>query len=393
MNLECWIAWRYLMTKRKEKFLGLISVIAVLGVVVGVAALIVVTAVMSGFSQDLRDKIIGNFSHLSISADLGIEQPQVIIDQLESIPQIQGVSPFIDGQALVRQDEKIFGIKIRGIDPQSIAQVTRLEDYLIYGDILGLDSQGVIVGKELAKFLGLQLGGTVTLQVSPRKMHNLIVGGIFSSGMYEYDTELIFLHLDKVKEMLGVSGATGIAVKLDNIDRAAIIKEKIKKLLGYSYRVRTWMESNANFFAALKLEKVTMFIILSLIVLVAAFNIVSTLIVIVVQKTKDIGILKALGMSRKRIRKIFTYQGLVIGFIGITLGVALGGLLCFLLKRYQFVKLPADIYYLDHLPVSLSFWPDVVLIIVAALAITVLSTIYPALRAGRLNPVEALRYE
>ena len=393
MNLECWIAWRYLITKRKEKFLGLISIIAILGVVVGVAALMVVTAVMSGFSQDLRDKIIGNFSHLSISADLGIEQPQVVIKKLESMPQIQGASPFIDGQALVRQDKKVFGIKIRGIDPQGIAQVSRLRDYLIYGDILRLDSQGVIVGKELARFLGLQLGETVTLQVSPRKMHKLVVRGIFSSGMYEYDTELIFLHLDKVKEMLRVSRVTGIAVKLDNIDRAPIIKEKIENLLGYPYRVRTWMESNANFFAALKLEKVTMFIILSLIVLVAALNIVSTLIVMVVQKTKDIGIFKAIGMPRKQIRKIFTYEGLAIGFIGITLGVALGWLLCFLLKRYQFVKLPADIYYLDHLPVSLSFWPDVALIIVAALAITVLSTIYPALRAGRLNPVEALRYE
>ena len=393
MNLECWIAWRYLITKRKEKFLGLISIIAILGVVVGVAALMVVTAVMSGFSQDLRDKIIGNFSHLSISADLGIEQPQVVIKKLESMPQIQGASPFIDGQALVRQDKKVFGIKIRGIDPQGIAQVSRLRDYLIYGDILRLDSQGVIVGKELARFLGLQLGETVTLQVSPRKMHKLVVRGIFSSGMYEYDTELIFLHLDRVKEMLRSSRVTGIAVKLDNIDRAPTIKEKIENLLGYPYRVRTWMESNANFFAALKLEKVTMFIILSLIVLVAALNIVSTLIVMVVQKTKDIGIFKAIGMPRKQIRKIFTYEGLAIGFIGITLGVALGWLLCFLLKRYQFVKLPADIYYLDHLPVSLSFWPDVALIIVAALAITVLSTIYPALRAGRLNPVEALRYE
>jgi lipoprotein-releasing system permease protein len=153
------------------------------------------------------------------------------------------------------------------------------------------------------------------------------------------------------------------------------------------------MELNANFFAALKLEKITMFIILCLVVLVASFNIVSTLIVMVVQKTKDIGILKAIGMSRKRIRSIFTYEGLAIGLIGTILGVAVGWLLCFLLKRYQFIKLPADIYYLDHLPVSLSFWPDVALIISAALLITVLSTIYPALRAGRLNPVEALRYE
>jgi lipoprotein-releasing system permease protein len=393
MGLEYWIAWRYLVTKRKEKVLGLIGIIAILGVVVGVAALMVVTAVMSGFSQDLRDKIIGNFSHLTISAESGIQDPQAVISQLKTIPEIQGVSPFIDGQALVRQDERVFGVKIKGIEPQSIAQVSKINDYLIYGDLSQLDSQGVIVGRELAGFLGLDLNSGLSLQVSPRKIHNLTVQGIFSSGMYEYDTELVFLHIDRVKEMLGLSNATGIAVRLDNLDKATAVKEKIQNLLGYSYYIRTWMEANQNFFAALKLEKITMFIILSLVVLVAAFNIISTLIVMVVQKTKDIGVLKAIGMSRKRIRRIFTYEGLAIGLIGIMLGIAAGGVLCFLLKRYQFIKLPADIYYLDHLPVSLTFWPDVALIIAAALVITVFSTIYPALRAGRLKPVEALRYE
>jgi len=393
MNLECWIAWRYLITKRKEKFLSLISIIAVLGVVVGVASLMVVIAVMSGFSQDLRDKIIGNFSHLTISADSGIENPRVIINQLKSIPEIKGISPFIDGQALIRQDEKIFGVKIRGVDPKTISEVNKIKDYLIYGDPSQLDSEGVIVGKELARFLGLGLGESLSLQASPQKIHDLKVLGIFSSGMYEYDTELIFLHLDKVKEMLGLNNVTGIAIKLNNLDQAPAVKGKIQNLLGYSYGIRTWMELNATFFAALRLEKITMFIILSLVVLVAAFNIVSTLIVMVVQKTKDIGILKAIGMSRKQIRRIFTFEGLAIGFIGTVLGVTIGWLLCFLLKRYQFVKLPADIYYLDHLPVSLSFWPDAALIIAAALVITVLSTVYPALRAGRLKPVEALRYE
>jgi lipoprotein-releasing system permease protein len=393
MSLECWIAWRYLVTKRKEKFLGLISIIAILGVVVGVAALIVVTAVMSGFSRDLHDKIIGNFSHITLSANSGIENPQAIIEQLKSIPEIQGSSPFIDGQALARGRERILGVKIRGIEPETIGEVAKLKDYLIAGDLAQLDSEGLIVGKELARLIGLDLGGTLSLQVSPRKIHNLKVLGIFSSGMYEYDTELIFLHLDKVKEMLGVSNVSGIAIKLENLERAPAVKERIQNLLGYTYRVKTWMELNANFFAALKLEKVTMFIILSLIVLVAAFNIISTLIVMVVEKTKDIGILKAIGMSRRRIRRIFTYEGLAIGFVGIGMGIAVGWFLCLLLKRYQFVKLPADIYYLDHLPVSLSFWPDVALIITAALVITVLSTIYPALRAGRLNPVEALRYE
>ncbi|MFH1678943.1 MAG: ABC transporter permease [Candidatus Omnitrophota bacterium] len=393
MSIEYWIAWRYLVTKRKEKFLGLISVIAILGVVVGVAALMVVTAVMSGFTQDLRDKIIGNSSHLIISDDSGIENSQLIISQIKSLPHVEGVSPFVAGQALIRQGDKILGVKIRGIDPGTVAQVGKIDSYLVSGELAQLDYEGVIIGKELAMSLGLDVGGGLSLQMSARKIHRLTVKGIFSSGMYEYDTELIFLHVDKVKEMFGLSNITGIAIKLDKIELVPVIKDKIQRLIGYSYIIRSWMELNANFFAALKLEKITMFIILCLIILVAAFNIISTLIVLVVEKTKDIGILKAIGMSRRRIQGIFIFEGLAIGFIGTGLGVGVGWLLCFLLKRYKFVKLPADIYYLDHLPVSLSFWPDVGLIVVAAVLITVLSTIYPAMRAGRLKPVDALRYE
>ncbi|MBU0548894.1 MAG: ABC transporter permease [Candidatus Omnitrophica bacterium] len=316
----------------------MISIIAISGVVVGVAALIVVTAVMSGFSQDLRNKIIGNFAHITISAEGGIENPWAVINQLWPIEEIQGASPFVEGQALVRQEKRIFGVKTRGIDPRTVSQVSNIDDYLILGDLKQLDSEGVIVGKELARFLGLGLGSKLSLQVDPRKVHNFTVKGIFSSGMYEYDTELVFLHLNKAKEMLGLSNISGIAVKLNNLDEAVRVKEKIRNLLGYSYFIRTWTELNANFFAALKLEKVAMFVILCLIVLVAAFNIISTLIVMVVQKTKDIGILKALGMSKKRIRVIFTYEGLVIGFIGTGLGIAFGWLLCALLEKYQFIK-------------------------------------------------------
>lgn len=394
MSLEHWIAWRYIVTRRKERFLGLISVIAILGVVVGVAALIVVTAVMSGFSRDLREKIIGSYSHITIIAEGGIENSAAVLAQLESIEKIEGLSLFVPGQALVRDDKRILGVKTRGIDPQTASEVGKINEYLIYGEVAQLDREGVIIGSELAKFLGLGVGSTLSLQTHPRKIHKLKVRDLFSSGMYEYDTEWVFLHLDKAKELLDLSNATGIAVKLSDYNKAPEVKQEIHRLLGYyPYHILTWMEANKNFFAALQLEKITMFIILCLIVLVAAFNIISTLIVMVVQKTKDIGILKAIGMPRARIRRLFTYEGLIIGFIGITLGVGLGWLLCFLLKKYQFIELPADIYFLDHLPVFLVFWPDVALIIAAALVITVLSTIYPALRAGALKPVDALRYE
>ncbi|MDD5237226.1 MAG: FtsX-like permease family protein [Candidatus Omnitrophica bacterium] len=194
--------------------------------------------------------------------------------------------------------------------------------------------------------------------------------------------------------MLGTADVAGeMAVKLDNLYLADSVRSQLQKTLGYDYLVKTWMQKNPNFFAALKLEKLTMFIILTLIILVASFNIISTLIVMVTDKIKDIGILKAVGMPADRVRKIFTLEGLLIGSLGVVLGAGIGVTACLLLKKYQFIKLPSDIYYIDHLPVSLEWWPDIALIVLAALVITLVSTIYPAYKASRLNTVEALRYE
>jgi lipoprotein-releasing system permease protein len=212
--------------------------------------------------------------------------------------------------------------------------------------------------------------------------------------MYDYDMNLVFTHLKTAQEILGLNNeVSAVAVKLDNLYLADKVRQELAVILGFDYSFKTWMESNQNFFAALKLEKFTMFIILTLIILVASFNIISTLIVMVIEKTKDIGILKAIGMNSHTIRKIFTYEGLLIGTLGILLGASGGIGLCGLLKKYQFIKLPQDIYYIDKLPVSIELWPDIVLIILASLAITLISTIYPANKAARLSPVEALRYE
>jgi lipoprotein-releasing system permease protein len=212
--------------------------------------------------------------------------------------------------------------------------------------------------------------------------------------MYDYDLNLVFVNIKTAQEIFALGpGYTAVAVKLGNNYLAPAVKKELQEILGPGYLLKTWMEQNANFFAALKLEKLTMFIILTLIILVASFNIISTMVVMVVEKTKDIGILKALGMRYGDIRKIFTLLGMIVGSVGIILGALGGCALCVLLKRYQFIKLPSDIYYIDRLPVAIEFWPDIALIVGSAMFIVLIATLYPAAKAASLKPVEALRYE
>lgn len=396
MKTELYISWRYLLTKRKEKFISLISIISILGVAIGVMALIIVIAVMTGFDQDLRDKIVGNYSHITLSSYKGITDLEFsnVVKKILPNPHIKGISPYVQGQILVKEGNKFLALNLKGIDPKTETQVTKIKQYLLAGDINNLENDGIIIGRELAFYLGLRLNSPLILYSPLGKQYNLKVAGIFSSGMYDYDMNLSFTHLKTAQEILGLPNqVSAVAVKLDNLYLADEVRNELSRILGVDYILKTWMEANANFFAALKLEKLTMFIILTLIILVASFNIVSTLIVMVTEKTKDIGILKALGMPASRIRKIFTYEGLIIGGLGIFFGAIGGILLCALLKRYQFIKLPSDIYYIDRLPVSIELWPDIILIITAAMAIVLISTIYPANKASQMNPVEALRYE
>ncbi len=395
MKLELFISWRYLATKRKEKFISLISLISILGVAIGVMALIVVIAVMTGFDRDLRDKIVGNYSHVTVSAYNGIEADKYpeLAKAIRSNPHVRGVSPYLQGQVLLKEQNRYFAAGLKGIDPALESGVTSIKRYIIRGKLDDLGDDGVIIGKELAAYLGLGVGSDLLVYSAQGKQNNLKIAGIFNSGMYDYDLNLIFTNLKTAQAILGLKGKlSAVAVKLDDLYSADKVRSQLAAALGFDYSLKTWMEANQNFFAALKLEKLTMFIILALIILVASFNIVTTLVVMVVEKTKDIGILKAIGMPSRQIRKIFTYQGILIGGLGTLLGT-LGGLtLCVLLERYQFIKLPPDIYYLDRLPVSVS-WSDIGLIILAALGITLISTIYPATKAAGLKPVEALRYE
>ncbi len=392
MKIVFWIAWRYLWTKRKERFVSLISVISILGVAIGVAALIIVLAVMSGFDKDLKEKIIGNYSHIVIEAPFPISDYAGIIRDINKHEHISASAPFIQNQAFLESPQQNRGVLVRGIDLNLESRVTDIERYL--GQKTRDFNKGVFIGKELSGILGLDTGDELTLINPEGGRISAKISGLFNSGMYDYDTNIIYMDLAQAQDFFGFSNSvSGISVKVDKLFLADALKAEIQKTIGPAYSIKTWIERNKNFFAALKLEKITMFIILTLIILVAAFNIISTLVVMVTEKTKDIGILKAVGMTNAKIRAIFTLEGLFIGLFGCILGSGIGITLSILLKKYQFVKLPADIYYLDRLPVSLVFWPDVAMVVIAAFLISLVSTIYPARKAGQLNPLEALRYE
>ena len=396
MKTELMLSWRYLITRRKEKFISLISVISVLGIAIGVMALIIVIAVMTGFDKDLHEKIIGNYSHITVTGFNGMDNSQykVISQEIKGNDAVVGVSPHLKGQVLIKEADKFFAVGLKGIDPASESGVTKISQYLISGSLADLKPGGIIIGKELAAYLGLGVDSDLMLYSPLGEKHILKVRGIFSSGMYDYDLNLVFTELKSAQEIFGLPGGiSSVSVKLKDPHMASSVKRQLTSALGFNYNIKTWEEANQNFFAALKLEKLVMFIILALIILVASFNIASTLIVMVVEKTKDIGILKALGMNSLSIRKIFIYQGVIIGVLG-TLAGFLGGVsLSWLLKKYQFVKLPQDIYYIDRIPVQIIFWPDIFLIASLALLIALVSTIYPAVKASRMRPVEALRYE
>lgn len=394
MRYEYFVSLRYLLAKRKEKFISIISTISILGVAVGVCALIVVIGVMAGFDNDLRDKIVGTNSHLVIEKEGGIEDPNSVIGRINVFPHVIAASPFLNGQVLIVYGNQTNSIILRGITPSEEIKVTRIGEYIKKGSIKNLKGEGILIGSEFANKFNLDVGDAVPI-ISPfdGKIRNFKVVGIFNSGMYDYDLNLAFVELRKAQELYGMGTKVGgVGVKIDDVYLAEGLKMRMQRELGFPYWVRSWVDLNRSLFSALKLEKLAMFIILSLIIIVACFNIISTLIMVVMEKTKDIGILKAIGATNRSIMAIFTLEGFLIGTIGTILGVASGLGLSYLLEKYQFIQLPRDIYYIDRFPVDVQFG-DTVAIVIAALMISLLSCIYPAWQASRLNPVDALRYE
>ncbi len=393
MRWEWFISWRYFTAKRKERFISLISLISILGIAVGVMALIVVTSVMNGFDKELREKFTSVNPHIIIEKDGGINNLEQLLPVIKSTPGVTGAGAFINSQALIKTGRLVRGTILRGIDPQAEPSVSRIGQYMIAGS-LDLGESDIVIGQELAGEFYLNLGDKLTI-ISPEKgkEFDFNVAGIFNSGMYEYDLNLVLMSIPAAQKVLNLNGVvTGVGVRVQSLYQAREARDYLQQALGYPYWVRDWMSMNRNLLSALKLEKLTMFVIVALIVVVACFNIVASLIMLVMEKTKDIGILKAIGATNKAIKRIFTIEGLIIGVSGTFLGGSLGVGLCYLLKKYNFISLPRDIYYLDGLPVEMR-WMDSLAIISCALIVSLLAAIYPARQAARLTPAETLRYE
>jgi lipoprotein-releasing system permease protein len=397
MNIENWISYRYL-TSKKGGFLAFLNTISVGGVAIGVMALIVVTGVMTGFGNNLRDKIIGTTPHVQIEKETGIKDYDLIQQQLRGIPGIAASSPYVQGNVFLEYDGQAAGKVARGILPETERNITKINEYITDGRADEFPENGIIIGQELARYFGFVVGDEVTLIAPGSGMagqgwrYQLIITGIFNSGMVDVDLNLVLIHLKKSQEIFNVPAdrVSGIGVKLADPYQAGDIKNTLYQRLGYSYQVRSWIDANRNLFDALFLEKWGLFIILSFMVLVAAFNIVSTLMFTVMSKVHDIGILQSIGLPRPSIRRIFIKQGVYIGLMGTLWGVILGVGISYILKTY--VKVPGEIYAIDHVPVELQL-PDMLIIVGVAMVISYLATIYPAMKASRLQPVDALRYE
>lgn len=404
---QFFIALRYLKSKKRHKGISLNTAISVGGVAVGVMALLVVLSVMSGFHEDLQRKILGVNAHVVVLNYRGnITDYREISEKVREEKDVVSASPFILGQAMASSGKRAHGVFLRGIDPSLEVKTTEISRYIKDGKIDDLKPKngvpGIIIGKELANNLGVFRDDLINVispvgEIGPLgmlpKVKQFRVAAIFEVGMFEYDSNLVMTDLVPAQEFFGISDAvTGIELKIKDIYKAKDVREHVQKTLGFPYYGRDWMQMNKNLFSALKLEKFAMFIILVLIILVASFNIVGTLIMNVIEKSREIAILKAMGATNRGIMIIFMLQGLFIGLAGTFIGITGGYLLGYILNNYQIIKLPADVYYLSHLPVKMKFI-DFISVSFSAIMISFLATIYPAWQAAKLNPVEPLRYE
>lgn len=409
MSFEFFVARRYLFSHRKQAFIYVISLMSIIGVALGVAALVVVLGVYNGLTTDMRDKILGANAHgivLSYIPDAFGKNPG-LRDEILRTPGVTGATSFIYTEVMLSSGDGVKGLMLRGVDPRTAPGVLSMLKAIKKGSINGLETgdgtPGIIIGEELAKHIGLGMGSRVNL-LSPSgekttagfqpRIRPFEVAGIFKTGMYEYDSSLAFVTLDAARELLGLDPGflSGIEITVDDVYRADEITKELTDNIGNPFYARSWMDMNANLFAALKLEKIGMFILLIMVVLIGSFSIVATLVMLVMEKTRDIAVMMSMGATRKMIRRIFMYQGTIIGFVGTMLGYALGLTVGYLLKRYQFIKLPENVYTLDHLPIIITV-PDVLIIGGAAMLLCFLSTLYPARQASRLKPADALRYE
>ncbi len=408
-----YIGLRYTRAKRRTQFISFITLTSVLGIALGVTALIVVLSVMNGFEAELRERILGMTSHATVTGKYGqLDNWQELEQKLKSYPHVEGTAPFINGQVMINADRRVSGTMLTGILPDYESKVSEVADKMKEGKLSDLVSgeYGIVLGVELANYLGVFTGDKITV-ISPQinstpagivpRMRRFTVVGIFKVGMYEYDRNMALIHIDDAAKLFRLESAvSGLRIKLDDLFNAPKITHALGTALHDDYQVSDWTLAHSNFFRAIQTEKRVMFIILLLIVAVAAFNIVSTLVMVVTDKRGDIAILKTQGLTAGSVMGIFMVLGTIIGVVGTVLGTVGGVLLALnvetivpaIEKLFQVQFMAADVYYISELPSKL-VWSDVYTIAGMAFFLSLIATIYPAWQAAKVNPAEVLRYE
>jgi len=416
MNYELFIGLRYLRARRSETFISLITVISVLGVMIGVMTLNVVMAVMTGFEETLRDRLLGINAHIALvkSGDQ-LRDYEQLLERVQKEAGVVAAAPTIYGQVMLTSGPRVSGVFVRGVDPDRVNSVVDIGKYVKEGSLQELKKPqaiqvedrtvllpGVILGVRLANQLGVfrgsplqvvsPLGSPTAIGVIP-KVRRFAVVGIFDSGMSEIDSTLVYMSLGDAQKFFELGDAvTNIEIRVQDVYQAKTVADSIQRKLGFPYLTEDWSRLWPNLFSALKLEKTVYFLVLLLMVLIGAFNIISTLIMVVMEKRKDIAILQSMGAPRAGIRKIFLIKGCVIGVVGTGLGVLFGLAICLLIQKYRFIELPKDVFLISTVPVRI-YWSNFLLVGFASLGVCLLASIYPARQAAKLDPVEIIRYE
>ena len=415
MRYELFIGMRYLQARRTERFISLITIISLFGVMIAVMTLNVVMAVMTGFEETLRDRLLGINAHIAIvKSGEPMREYEKVIEQLKSEGEVVAASPTIYGQVMLTAGPRVSGVVVRGVDPDRVNAVVHIERYIRDGSLAGLKTQhpiqvedrtvllpGIILGERLANQLGVfpgspvqvvsPLGSATAIGVIP-KVRRFAVTGLLTSGMSEIDSTLVFMGLSEAQNFFDLDGAvTNIELRIRNVNESKQVADEIQRRLGFPYFAEDWTRLWPNLFSALELEKTVYFLVLLLMVLIGAFNILSTLIMVVMEKKKDIAILRSMGATQQSIRRIFLFKGLLIGVVGTILGVILGLLVCALIANYPF-ELPDGVFLIKRVPVRV-YLGNVALVACASFAVCLLASIYPARQAAKLDPVEIIRYE
>lgn len=405
MSFELFLARRYLTARRKQAFISVITFVSILGVTIGVMALVIALSLITGFQEDVQSKILGATSHLMVS-DLsgeGLKNYQELAAEIGRIPEIEAVTPVIYNTVLIIGPARTAGALLKGLNFEEEIRAAGWLQRLLSGKLPEPGSrEEIILGKDLAASLGVSVGDQVNVLIPSGRLtpvgllprtRTFRVSGLFDSGLYEFDSSTALISLDLAQNLFNLPARVSyLQVRIKDIFRAEKVAEKIYRLTSPGIYVTTWMELNRSLFSALKLEKTLLFLTIALIVVVAALNIVASLVLMVMEKTRDIGVLMAMGATTRNIRKIFFLQGAIIGVVGTSLGLILGLAWCWLANTFKLIKVPVDIYQISYVPFHAKLL-DLALIILVTLAITFVSTLFPSRRAARIDPVQALKYE